>query len=41
MKLGYHKQLERFSFPFALPKAPTSDPQKPAPPKSVPQKSGR
>jgi hypothetical protein len=30
MKLGYHKQLERFSFSFALPKAPASNPQIPA-----------
>jgi hypothetical protein len=36
MKLGYHKQLERFSFSFALPKAPASNPQS-----SASQNSGR
>jgi hypothetical protein len=30
MKLGYHKQLERFSFSFALPQAPASSPRNPA-----------
>jgi len=30
MKLGYHKQLERFSFSFALPQAPAPSPRKPA-----------